>query len=77
MCSFTLQKLDDLTRFVYQASYDSTQSTPRQFPIDHDVIQLYHFTHFFSESTKLAPCQFLDDHEVMQSLSSVWNYIRK
>ena len=39
-------ELEKLTRFVSRSSYDSTWSTPCQFPIDHDVIQLYDFSLF-------------------------------
>ena len=61
-----IPKLDDFTRFVYQDSYDSIWSTPRQFPIDCDFIQLDEFTQFISGSTKPSPANF---HTTVRSSS--------
>ena len=58
----TKAQLDDFSWFVSQANYDSTRSTPWQFPVYHYVIQLDDFNQFFSGSTKPSPRQFSDDH---------------
>ena len=58
-------ELDDFTRFVFQASYDSTWSFSRQFPIDRDIIQLEDFIPFLSDSTKPSPLKFSYDHELI------------
>ena len=41
--------------------------------MDHDVIQLYDFALFLSESTKPSLRQFSYYREVIQSLYSFWN----
>ena len=63
-------ELDNFIQFVPQASYDLTESTPHQFPIERDIVQLEEFTRFLSGSTEPSPRQFSYNHEVIQSLSS-------
>ena len=69
-------KLDYFTRFVSWSSYDFTQSTPRQFPIDRDIIQWDSFVQFIFGLTIISPRGFSDNHEFIQALYSFWNYIQ-
>ena len=56
------RELEYFSWFVSRDSYDTTQYTPRQFPIDRDIIQLADFIHFIFEFIILYPRQLSDDH---------------